>query len=601
MGHAQIGGRVDAEGVARVGVAVPAVEGAARDLDADAVTGGELVARRRHVDAQLVDLAGGHRLPGALAGALAEAQPADALLHELRIAVGPDVDERDGEVRVRRRGAHEERGLERADDFERLDERRRDVAEHVRPGHDVPAIGERPGRGPSVFADPVVGRGGRVVVEVVGRFGGGRLLRQPAAGPQVELREPRAGQRPLGRLAPAVGAEDVGAHAWRLREVVALSVAKPVVEEKADAIVGDPLRVQLQTSGPPRLLRGQLVIGGADGKPLVLAHRVVHVALLDAPPALERPAQEVVVPAGPVKHRDVELGPQLGEVVPRPELVALGAGHRQIVEMAGQAGGPRQVLQRQVCGVEPQPVDVAAMGLVADPQTRGLQAEGAALEEQAVEVEPHVTRGQAAQGRMKARGRGPLREREVRLADHADLAVAPGLRSDPGDGVVAVVGLVNDGGPFALRLELAAHVLDDAHVSLARPVAAVGGHRGVGFVLAVGEADEDGREALFARPAVRIRRPVHVRRQAHAVAHRHHHAALLDDPGVTDRELGRQLALGQPHALVELDQRPDRRPLEVGAAVAQKALAHAMLCDHARLVPMDHTLPTPLRPVKARR
>ena len=356
------------------------------------------------------------------------------------------------------------------------------------------------GRRPRVFAHPVVGRVGRVVVELVGWLGGGRLLRQPAAVPQVEVREPRPRQRPLGGLAPAVGAEDVGAHARRLREVVALPVPQPVVEEQADAVVGDPLRVQAQAPCPPRRLRGQLVIGGADGEPLVLPHRVVDVALLDAQPALERAAQEVVVPAGPVEHRDVELLPQLREVEAGPELVALGIGHRQIVEMAGQARGSRQVLERQMPGFEPQPVDVAAVGLVADPQARRLEAEGAALEQQAVQVDAHVAGGQAAQRRVEARGRGPLREREVRLADHADLAVAPGLRRDPVDGVVAVVGLVDDGGPLALRLELAAHVLDDADVALARPVAAVGGHAGVGLVFAVREADEDGREALFAAP-----------------------------------------------------------------------------------------------------
>ena len=252
-------------------------------------------------------------------------------------------------------------------------------------------------------------------------------------------------------------------------------------------------------------------------------------------------------------------------------------------------------------GFEPQPVDVAAVGLVADPQARRLEAEGAALEEQAVQVDAHVAGGQAAQRRVKARGRGPLREREVRLPDHADLAVAPGLRGDPGDGVVAVVGLVDDGEPLALRLELAAHVLDDAHVALARPVAAVGGHAGVGLVFAVRKADEDGRETLFERPAVLIRRPVHVRRQAHAVAHRHHRAALFDDPGMTERQLRRQLALRQPHAFVVRDQRPDRGPLEVGAGVTQTTPPHTMLSDHARLVPMSHTLPTPRRPVKARR
>src|SRR5450756_3182134 len=67
-------------------------------------------------------------------------------------------------------------------------------------------------------------------------------------------------------------------------------------------------------------------------------------------------------------------------------------GHRQIVEMAGQACGSRHVLERKVPGVEPQPVDVAAVGLITDPQAGRLQAEGAALEEKAVAVSyTHLT------------------------------------------------------------------------------------------------------------------------------------------------------------------------------------------------------------------
>ena len=321
----------------------------------------------------------------------------------------------------------------------------RDVAEHVRAGHDVAAVGERPGRRPGVFADPVVDRVGRVVIERVWWFGGGRSPRQAAAAPQVELGETGPGEWPLCGLAPAVGAKDVDAHTWRLREVVTLPVSEPVVEEPADAVVGDPLRSQAQAPGPAGRLGGQFVIGRADAEPLVLTHHRVHVPFLDALPVLERAAQEVVVPPGPVEHRDVERLPQGREIVACPQVVALGVRHRQIVEVARQSGGSGQVPQRQMPGVEPQPVDVAAVGLVARPQACGLETEGAAFEQEAIKIEAHVAGRQAPQRRVEAGGGGPLREREVGLTDHADLAVAPRLRCDPVDRVVAIVGLVDHG------------------------------------------------------------------------------------------------------------------------------------------------------------
>jgi hypothetical protein len=55
-----------------------------------------------------------------------------------------------------------------------------------------------------------------------------------------------------------------------------------------------------------------------------------------------------------VEHRDVELLPQPREAKAGPELVTLGFGHRQIVQMTGQARGSRQVFERQAPGIEPQ-------------------------------------------------------------------------------------------------------------------------------------------------------------------------------------------------------------------------------------------------------
>ena len=65
-------------------------------------------------------------------------------------------------------------------------------------------------------------------------------------------------------------------------------------------------------------------------------------------------------------------------------------------------------------------------------------------------------------------GRGhPLRVADVRAADHPDLAVRPRLGGRPFDGVVAVVGLVDERLELAIRCESTARVLEHEDVPAA--------------------------------------------------------------------------------------------------------------------------------------
>src|SRR5579863_2506525 len=86
--------------LAGVQVAVEAREIAARDFEAQLVSGKEDVARRPEVDGQLVDLSGIHELRPLLRVPVARAQ--DALGQVLGEAVRPDVNQLGGEVGVDR-------------------------------------------------------------------------------------------------------------------------------------------------------------------------------------------------------------------------------------------------------------------------------------------------------------------------------------------------------------------------------------------------------------------------------------------------------------------------------------------------------------------
>src|SRR6266699_2429508 len=111
----------------------------------------------------------------------------------------------------------------------------------------------------------------------------------------------------------------------------------------------------------------------------------------------------------------------------------------------------------------------------------------------------------------------------VRETNRPHLAVRPLLRRQPLDGVVAVLGLQREWIPLTLGVVAAADVLNRDGV----PVAAEelgGADRGQGLATVRG-ALQDGRELAGHRAAV-PRREVEVGREAHAIPHRHHDAAL---------------------------------------------------------------------------
>ena len=114
-----------------------------------------------------------------------------------------------------------------------------------------------------------------------------------------------------------------------------------------------------------------------------------------------------------------------------------------------------------------------------------------------------------------------LRGSDVGTAEHADFAVGVGERGGPFDGVVAVVGLVLEGIPLALRGVAAADILDDDEV--ATQGGATAEFNAVVFV--VGRALEECGEFSIAR------RVVDVCAEGDAVAGLHGDSALDGDIG----------------------------------------------------------------------
>src|SRR5208283_110559 len=55
---------------------------------------------------------------------------------------------------------------------------------------------------------------------------------------------------------------------------------------------------------------------------------------------------------------------------------------------------------------------------------------------------------------------------DVRAAEHAHFTVGVGLRSNPLDGVIAIVGFVDKGAPFSIGGEAPAHVLNEDDIAV---------------------------------------------------------------------------------------------------------------------------------------
>ena len=116
----------------------------------------------------------------------------------------------------------------------------------------------------------------------------------------------------------------------------------------------------------------------------------------------------------------------------------------------------------------------------------------------------------------------------VRAAHHADLAIAPRLRGDPLDGVVAVVALPRVAGvvvaAVACGFVARPDVLDDEDITALHIPVRHAVPLGEGLV--VGVADQDHRPRSGDGAAVFVGGRVDVGGQADAVAHRHHHIGL---------------------------------------------------------------------------
>ncbi|MEI2722186.1 MAG: hypothetical protein V9H26_01195 [Verrucomicrobiota bacterium] len=139
-------------------------------------------------------------------------------------------------------------------------------------------------------------------------------------------------------------------------------------------------------------------------------------------------------------------------------------------------------------------------------------------------------------------GGGPLRPTHIRAARRADLAIAPRLFAHPFLRVEAVLDIVAEGIPRALRFAAPAAILHDHDVT--------GGGVAPGLVkllvhLAVGRAHQDHRVT-----ALRFR-PPDVGGELDAVAHRHFHLGFKNERAVG---LLRQQAAGEEERQEKLRQ-----------------------------------------------
>ncbi len=113
-------------------------------------------------------------------------------------------------------------------------------------------------------------------------------------------------------------------------------------------------------------------------------------------------------------------------------------------------------------------------------------------------------RADRTQRRVAAHHGSELREPEVRVSPHDDIAVAPRLAGHPVERVIAVGDLVDRELGCSLGTELAPHVLHDDSEPVPGEVARDLGHEAVRAVLVVGQAHEDHRRRLPVRPRVDV-------------------------------------------------------------------------------------------------
>lgn len=142
---AQLG--VDREIISRVRVAIVAREIARGDFQTHPMAALENVARRPHVDAVLVGLAG--RDWRGIGERLAKARAHHSLREIVRVAVGAHVDQLRHEIGVGRRGRGEQLHRDGSGDFQRLGEWLSGVYQHILAPFDLALIVDSGGN-PSV-------------------------------------------------------------------------------------------------------------------------------------------------------------------------------------------------------------------------------------------------------------------------------------------------------------------------------------------------------------------------------------------------------------------------------------------------------------------
>jgi hypothetical protein len=198
----------------------------------------------------------------------------------------------------------------------------------------------------------------------------------------------------------------------------------------------------------------------------------------------ERAAEENIVPGGDVERGDADIGVVLfyGPTFP---VIIVGGMHQPIEEIGGDDGGgsvrdrSRIEIENWVRG-EGKCVDFpgrtenvlklmgeGVRGEPGGPRFVEPLLEGTALVCPAIVIiagSDH--RADACEVRRMSDGGEHLRSADVRPAKHADLAVRIRLSGNPLDGVVAVLGFVEEGVPVTVGSIPAANVLNEDDVAV---------------------------------------------------------------------------------------------------------------------------------------
>jgi hypothetical protein len=187
-------------------------------------------------------------------------------------------------------------------------------------------------------------------------------------------------------------------------------------------------------------------------------------------------------------------------------------------------------------------------GVVVDPSAqKAVMVDAALVAEVAVDVGGAVARADASEMRRLLRGGVILAPAPVGIADHPHIAVAPRLRGDPFDQIVAVVLLVRvEEIPLSLRKPRAPRLGDDVHIAF-RHIEA--GGAGLDRVTPVRRLLLDvlriGRHRQQRRITASRDRAIDIDREPDAVEHRHGNALIEHRAGWRLRRAHQLARVGQ--------------------------------------------------------